>query len=258
MEVYEWFERMRVIYPNSRFSKLSALASSQTSHDAFEKILLSFDTGIQTMENEDVELDDVFKHFPSDLSETIKAELSKSLLESNKDGVTLRLKKYIYYINKDLNGNAVAKVVKLNHGNDNDLFDYADESDGTRRLFDLIPLLLTCNDDSLVLIDEVDRSLHPLLTKKFLQLFNVILKERNSQSIITTHDSSLFDLDKYRVDEICLINRNEYQSSIIKKLNTMPIRFDKKINKDYLSSVYGGVPNIHEDVILEKLNVNNK
>ena len=38
----------------------------------------------------------------------------------------------------------------------------------------------------------------------------------------------------------------------------MPIRFDKKINKDYLSSVYGGVPNIHEDVILEKLNVNNK
>lgn len=258
VEVYGWFERMRVIYPNSRFSKLSALASSQTSHDAFEKILLSFDTGIQNMENEDVELDDVFKHFPSDLSEAVKAELSKSLLESNQDGVTLRLKKYIYYINKDQNGNAVAKVVKLNHGNDNDLFDYADESDGTRRLFDLIPLLLTCRDDSLVLIDEVDRSLHPLLTRKFLKLFNIILKEKGSQSIITTHDSSLFDLDMYRVDELCLINRNENQSSIIKKLNTTPIRFDKKINKDYLSSVYGGVPVIQEDIILDKLNVNNK
>lgn len=49
-----------------------------------------------------------------------------------------------------------------------------------------------------------------------------------SHSIITTHNSSVFDLDMYRMDEINLINRDENQCSIIKKLNSTSIRFDKK------------------------------
>lgn len=257
-DVYGWFDRIQVIYPTSRFSQLSALTSLKSSHDAFEKLLLSFDTGIESMENEDIELDEVFKHFPSDLSEKLKADISKQLLESERESITLRLRNNIYNISKDENRNVKANVVKLNHGYQGDLFDYADESDGTRRLFDLIPLLLTCEEDSLVLIDEVDRSLHPLLTRKFLKFLNLILQKNNSQSIITTHDSSLFDLDMFRIDEINLINRDENQCSIIKKLNSTSIRFDKKINRDYLNDAYGGVPTIREDIILEKLNTSEK
>lgn len=257
-DVYEWFDRIQVIYPTSRFSQLSALTSLKSSHDVFEKLLLSFDTGIETMENEDVELDEMFKHFPPDLSEQLKTDISKQLLDSEKESITLRLRSNIYNINKDENRNVKATVVKLNHGYEKDLFDYADESDGTRRLFDLIPLLLTCEEDSLVLIDEIDRSLHPLLTRKFLKFLNLVLQKNNSQSIITTHDSSLFDLDMYRVDELCLMNRDENHCSTIKKLNSISIRFDKRINKDYFNNIYGGVPNILEDLVLEKLNSNIK
>lgn len=205
-----------------------------------------------------MELDEMFKHFPPDLSEQLKTDISKQLLDSERESITLRLRSNIYNINKDENRNVKATVVRLNHGYEKDLFDYADESDGTRRLFDLIPLLLTCEEDSLVLIDEIDRSLHPLLTRKFLKFLNLVLQKNNSQSIITTHDSSLFDLDMYRVDELCLMNRDENHCSTIKKLNSISIRFDKRINKDYFNNIYGGVPNILEDLVLEKLNSNIK
>lgn len=51
------------------------------------------------------------------------------------------------------------------------MFDYTDESDGTKRLFDLIPLFYENRKVSVTLIDEIDRSLHKNLTRKFLELF---------------------------------------------------------------------------------------
>ena len=50
-------------------------------------------------------------------------------------------------------------------------FDFAEESDGTKRLFDLIDMLLTSREDTVYVVDELERSLHPKLTEQFLELF---------------------------------------------------------------------------------------
>ena len=59
----------------------------------------------------------------------------------------------------------------MNHGNPLDLFEIQDESDGTKRLFDLIPLYQKGMENGIIFIDELDRSFHTKLTVEFLQKF---------------------------------------------------------------------------------------
>ena len=130
----------------------------------------------------------------------------------------------------------------LNHGNQNDPFEYADESDGTKRLFDLIPLLYSNDESHVIVIDEIDRSLHTNLTRKFIELFYQYTKDNNSQLIATTHDSNLMDLDFVRQDEIWFVERQEDHSSCIYSLNKFKQRFDKVLRNDYLIGRYGAIP----------------
>lgn len=52
--------------------------------------------------------------------------------------------------------------MRLQHAASSSPFEFSDESDGTRRLFDLIDLLLTADDDVVYIVDELERSLHPM------------------------------------------------------------------------------------------------
>ena len=61
------------------------------------------------------------------------------------------------------------------------------ESDGTRRLFDLMDMLLNKREDVLYVVDELERSLHPKLTERFLQLFMQLHDEQRMQLLFTTH-----------------------------------------------------------------------
>ncbi|MBI3229534.1 MAG: ATP-binding protein, partial [Burkholderiales bacterium] len=63
-----------------------------------------------------------------------------------------------------------------------------DESDGTRRLLDLMPVLYSLQSkDITFVIDEIDRSLHPMLVRKFLEFFLKTVGEGRRQVIVTTH-----------------------------------------------------------------------
>ena len=77
----------------------------------------------------------------------------------------------VYSLSKDDEGNIITTKMMQNHGNMQELFEYLDESDGTQRLFDLIPLFYEHNGNRVIFIDEIDRSLHTNLTRKFLELF---------------------------------------------------------------------------------------
>ncbi len=57
-------------------------------------------------------------------------------------------------------------------------FSYDEESDGTRRLLDLLSVLVTSEDGSVVVIDEIDRSLHPKLTLQFVKKLPGIGKDK--------------------------------------------------------------------------------
>jgi len=130
------------------------------------------------------------------------------------------------------------------------LFEYADESDGTKRLFDLLPLFLKSMTERTIFVDEIDRSLHTNLTREFFKLFYELVEDKNCQLIATTHDSNLLDLDLVRQGEIWFIERKEDHSSELYSLNRFKERFDKKIDKEYLLGRYGAIPIFNDDIEL--------
>lgn len=134
------------------------------------------------------------------------------------------------------------------------MFDYTDESDGTKRLFDLIPLFYENRKVSVTLIDEIDRSLHTNLTRKFLELFYRTDEKKDCQLIATTHDSNLLDLDLLRKDEIWFVERQNDHNSKVFSLNKFKERFDKKKYKEYLIGRYGAIPIFDDKFVLEKIN----
>ena len=139
-------------------------------------------------------------------------------------------------------GEIVAEKLMLDHGNSAELFELSDESDGTKRLFDLIPLYEFAQKGKIIIVDELDRSFHSKLTEEYIKRFFEITKEKTCQFICTTHDLNLMDLRILRQDEIWFVEREKDHSSKIYSLSDYKQRFDKNILNDYLIGRYGAIP----------------
>ncbi len=162
---------------------------------------------------------------------------------SSKFDITLRIENCIYTIKgNDKNENLDVKVIKLLHNNSRAYFDTYEESDGTLRILELIDILLA--NDKVFVIDEIDRSLHPALTIRFINSFLKLLKNRNTQLIITTHESRLLDYKFLRRDEVWFTNKKTDGATKLYSLEQFKddARFDRKIDKAYLDGRYGAVP----------------
>ena len=241
-DVHNWFENLIVIFPESKFMDLGGIMNDDQIKNLFSDLLAGFDTGIEAIDDKllELDLDQLFSDIPKEQAEQIKIDIANKT--SNHQTLKLKFKDQIIVLWQNDRGEIVYRKMLLNHGNSNDLFEYADESDGTQRLFDLIPIYLAQRENRVILIDEIDRSLHTNLTRQFLELFFASSEGRFSQLIATTHDSNLLDLDLVRQDEIWFVERNQDHSSQIYSLNRFKERFDKKIEKEYLIVRYGAIP----------------
>ena len=130
----------------------------------------------------------------------------------------------------------------LNKNGDKIPFHISEESDGTRRLLEYIPVLkLIIGYPVTFVIDEIERSLHPLIIKGILTKFSMD-QETKGQLIFSTHESNLLDQDIFRTDEIWFAQKDNigatklYSLSDYKEHNTIDIR------KGYLNGRYGAVP----------------
>ena len=137
----------------------------------------------------------------------------------------------------------IGKVIDwLHHNKSFYEFGFDEESDGTRRLFDLMDMLLNKREDVLYVVDELERSLHPKLTERFLQLFMQLHDEQRMQLLFTTHESSIMDQAIFRRDEIWFVERNAENASSIYSLDRFKERYDKVLSKAYLEGRYGAIP----------------
>ena len=251
-DVYEWFQSIIILFPTSQYSGLNQLVEKEDVRKFFSHILKYFDTGIESVESKqgEMEFDRIFEGIPKEHAEKLKTIISNDIED---DSVIFKVNNQVYSLKKDEEGNIITTKMMQNHGNAQELFEYADESDGTQRLFDLIPLFLEHQGNRVIFVDEIDRSLHTNLTRKFLQLFYTLTEDADCQIIATTHDSNLLDLDLVRQDEIWFIKRLEDHSSQIYSLNRYKERYDKKIDKEYLLGRYDAVP-VFDEEILEDIN----
>lgn len=238
--IFNWFEnKLEIIYPNDSFCGVRRVSKDLT--EQLTKYLSKFDTGVVSIETIDEDFEDAFKNYP----DVLKAEILKDASSDDFTEASLHASgnnPELLTIYK--NGSEELKVRKLAfiHGNSHkETFELKDESDGTRRLLDFIPLLSKLSGDSTIIVDEFDRSLHPKITKEFMKIFHEI-EGSKSQFIVTTHESTLLDLELLRRDEIWFVDKSEDGYSKLFSLNKFKERYDKKVEKAYLLGRYGAVP----------------
>ena len=116
------------------------------------------------------------------------------------------------------------------------------ESDGTIRLIEYTPVLYhILNQDCTVLIDEVERSLHPILIKEIITKLSES-ETAKGQLVFTTHESCLLDQDILRPDEIWFAQKDQDQATQLYPLSDFNIHKTANIENGYLNGRYGGIP----------------
>lgn len=239
-DVWNWFGNLVVIFPDMHLgpSVLRDLASD----DRFHQLLQSLDTGIKSISIQEQSLDKILNDAPDEVRENFLNNLKRMLKRDGKKGANVIIGDDLYSFEMKDN-ELVALKQLMNHGNPSELFSFDDESDGTRRLFDLLPFVTNIHGSGVILIDEIDRSFHTKLIIRFIELFFANTKILEIQLIATLHDVNVMDLDLVRQDEIWFIYRDEDTgASNMYSLNKFQIRFDKKVIKDYLLGRFGSIP----------------
>ncbi len=129
------------------------------------------------------------------------------------------------------------------------IFTLADESSGTRNLLALAgPVLDILRKGQILVIDELDTSLHPLLVRRLVRLFHEpSINTGNAQLIFTTHDASLLDApDLLRRDQIWLVEKDADQASRLVGLSEFSPRKNEALERGYLMGRYGGIPFLND------------
>ena len=123
-------------------------------------------------------------------------------------------------------------------------FAMEEESEGTQRLFHLVPdLQFLKRRPRVLVIDELDRRLHTLLARLFVQsALDCRDDDPHGQLIFTTHDTNLLDLDLLRRDEIWFTEKDRNGATHLASLAEWKVRPDLEIEKGYLNGRFGAIP----------------
>ncbi len=126
-----------------------------------------------------------------------------------------------------------------------EVFDMEDEeSEGTYKLFYLTgPLLDTLEKGKVLVIDEMEARLHPIITRAIIQLFNSRKSNpQNAQLIFATHDTTLLNHRFFRRDQIWFTEKDRYGATDLYSLSELKVRNDASFEKDYINGKYGAIP----------------
>ena len=244
--VYEWFRKMQIIFPGTRSKDIAVRVLEDHDFKTATKALLSmFGTGVVDIKRVKIHTED------SGLPDVVRQDMEKKLLGQGIGGLMVFDGVRFYYAELQKDQGIIWTELKLVHKADDGserIFNVTEESDGTIRLLDFIPMLIDMRaNDAVYLIDEVDRSMHPMMTVKLIECYNKILADkegRNVQMICTTHESTLLSetqVRKYvRNDEIWFVEKDAHGASHLTSLVEYKPRQD--VCRGYLMGRYGAIP----------------
>jgi len=229
--ILKWFSRFNLIdgldhggYISYTMKKME----DSTFKNEMINLVKTADIGIEniTMEEEDVPLDMIEKMgLPIDLKEEIL-----------KDGGLKSVSINTYHKKFDENNNEVGS----------EIFELDDEESlGTRKFFKMsAPILNTLQEGKILIIDELDASLHPMLTKHLIKLFSdKNINTKNAQLIFATHDTNLLKPEIFKRDQIWFTEKDKYGSTnLYSILEIKGVRANDDFEKQYIQGKYGAVP----------------
>jgi uncharacterized protein len=247
LPIRNWFkESLVLVAPDSRFSHYNYFIDADNPlYEEMSRILPLLDTGVFGLGGKELS----FEQLP------IPAEIKKDIQEKVKEHeailVSLASDNLWFEVSRK-KGVLVARKMVTKHrdvsGNEVD-FEMQIESDGSRRVIDLLPAFLdisTQGSKKVYFVDELDRSLHTLLSRKMIEFYLASCsKSSRAQLILSTHDLLLMDQDIFRRDEMWVTESNkDGSSSLFSFSEYKDLRYDKDLLKSYLQGRLGGIPKI--------------
>jgi len=182
-------------------------------------------------------------------SESVKKLVLEMLKEMDVDIVDFRT--------EERPDNAIEVFTKHRIGDDYIELTLRDESSGTKKLFGLLPVIATSLlNGGVLIIDELDAKLHPMLLKYILGLYNdPQINQKHSQLIFTSHDLTTMNNEVFRRDEIWFVAKGEEQNSNLYSLaDFKEVRKDAQYAKQYLEGKYGADPYLKRIIEWGELN----
>ena len=237
----KWFDEVvEIVTPKSKpYILAHKLDINTTLKQYADQTMMAFNVGIESLSCHKSKLEDFYagnQEKINDISEKLAQSPTKLVSQRNKSGEEI--------IFAQENAENYVLQIKIEHKGQDDkiaLFDLNEESDGTIRLLDLVPAFYNVVQIGKVfVIDEIERSIHPLLIKELVQKFSQD-DQTNGQLIFTTHESNLLDQAILRADEIWFVEKDDTGSSDLYPLsNYKELNID--IRKGYLDGRYGSIP----------------
>jgi AAA15 family ATPase/GTPase len=244
-DIYGWFlNDLNIFLPETPVTNFEYYYDVE-SLDIVKKIIRTFDTGISDIIIKKITLDELKSKLNKNVYENIMETIQYRMIKENHKDFKLSMRSEDEFFNFFIHDNEEEPEIttlSFKHGSSTCNFDFDEESDGTRRIFDLLDVLLTKNKNSVYVIDEMERSLHPALTKRFIVLLNEFHKKNDIQLIFTTHEATIMSQELFRRDQIWFVARDNNNNSNLYPLDRFNERYDKKINKAYLEGRYGAIP----------------
>ncbi len=229
--ILNWFKHFNIINGIEHDGYVS-YTMEQMENEDFRKEIIKFvktaDIGIENITQEENEV-------PSDVFEKlmIPDEMKQKILEG---GGLKQVDINTYHIKFDEKNNIVGtEIFELDN----------EESLGTRKFFKMsAPILNTLREGKILAIDELDASLHPMLTMHLIKLFhNPKVNTKNAQLIFATHDTNLLKPHLFRRDQIWFTEKDNYGASHISSLAEFKnVRKDADFEKEYIQGKYGAIP----------------
>ena len=138
----------------------------------------------------------------------------------------------------------------------------SDESSGTKKLFGLLPFIAeSLLAGTVLVIDELDAKIHPVLLRHIIMMFNDMnINRHKAQLIFTSHDLSTMNSEVFRRDEIWFVAKGSAQNSKLYSLVEFKnekgesVRKDAKFDKQYLEGKYGADPYLRRIIDWGKVN----
>ena len=243
-KVYSWIQNNIIVFkPNDPITNFEYYYDHE-SLEQINQLIETFDTGITSVRIEEISFDELKHNLPQEVFIEVMARLKQKLTEAPDVHHRMSMRSETSFFSIEVAENEEPRITTIRSQHGKSFFDFAfeDESDGTRRLFDLLDMLLIQNENVVFVVDELERSLHPKLTQHFLKQFSQRHAKHQIQLLFTTHEASILDQDMFRRDEIWFVERSAENTSSIYSLDRFKERYDKKLSKAYLEGRYGAIP----------------
>lgn len=228
--IIKWFYDLNVIsgIHDEKYKRISIDLLNGKNNNDFLNFVDKFDLGFSSLQVSERQIE---INFPSNIPDEIKERILTRERQVLKSG---------HYVSTE-SGEKEERFFSLEKM----------ESEGTKKIINIAgPIYDTLDNGRILVIDELDAKLHPLLTRYIIDLFNSKETNKNrAQLIFATHDTNLLSNKIMRRDQIWFAEKEPidnstdiYPLSELREQDGTKIREDRSFEKDYINGKYGAIP----------------